>query len=77
MAIQHLIDGELVVQEVVDVPEEIKKFKDKKGRDKQKVIRPAHKFAFLGLAENAELNSVWNKASVEKWIADFHQASVK
>lgn len=77
MAIQHLVDGELVVQDVIDVPEEKKRFMDKKGRKKEKITRPAHRFAFLGLAENAKFNSDWNKKSVDKWIAEFAAAVVK
>lgn len=77
MAVQHLIDGELVEQEVIEVPEAVKKFKDKKGRPKQKVVRPAHKFAFLGLVENSEKNAEWNKKAVDKWIADVEAAIVQ
>lgn len=77
MAVQHLIDGELVIQDVIDVPAKVKKFKDKKGRDKTKVLRPAHKFAFLGLADNAEQNAEWNAKSVNKWIEDVEAAMVK
>lgn len=77
MAIQHLIDGGLVVQDVIDVPASVKKFKDKKGRDKTKVLRPAHKFAFLGLADNAEHNAEWNAKAVNKWIEDIEAAMVK
>lgn len=74
MAVQHLIDGELVIQYVIDVPEESHKFTDKKGRKKEKVVRPAHKFAFLGLAENADKNEAWNEAAVEKWKAEINEA---
>lgn len=77
MAVQHLIDGELVVQDVIDVPASIKRFKDKKGRDKEKMLRPPHKFAFLGLADNAEKNAEWNAKAVNKWIADIEEEMVK
>lgn len=76
-AVQHLIDGELVVADEVDVPQATKKFTDKKGRKKEKVIRPAHKFVFLGLAENAEVNQEWNARAVNKWIDEFETATVK
>lgn len=77
MAVQHLIDGELVSEDVVDVPQATKKFKDKKGRPKEKVIRPAHKFAFLGLADNKEQNEEWNAKAVNKWIADVEAQMLK
>lgn len=76
-AVQHLIDDGTVIQDVIDVPASIKRFKDKKGRDKQKVLRPAHKFAFLGLAENADKNAEWNAKAVNKWIEDVEAAMVK
>lgn len=77
MAIQHLIDGELVVQTVVEVPAEVKTTVKNTGKKKEKIVRPAHKFAFLCLTENVESSEEWNKKSVEKWIAEFKQASVK
>lgn len=77
MAVQHLIDGELVVQDVIDVPEEKTVKVNNKGKKKEKIIRPAHKFAFLGLAEYAKFNAEWNQKTVDKWISDFQQASVK
>ena len=77
MAVQHLIDGELVHQDVIDVPAATKKFTDKKGRKKTKEIRPAHKFAFLGLAENGEKNAEWNAKEVDKWIATIEAEMVK
>lgn len=77
MAVQHLIDGGLVVQDVIDVPQSVKRFKDKKGRDKEKILRPAHKFAFLGLADNAEVNAEWNAREVNKWIADYETNLLK
>lgn len=76
-ALQHLIDGGLVVQEIIDVPEATKKFIDKKGRKKQKMTRPAHKFAFLGLADNAEVNAEWNAREVNKWIENSETNKVK
>jgi hypothetical protein len=77
MAVQHLIDGELVHEDVIDVPQKTKRFLDKKGRKKEKVLRPPHKFAFLGLAENSEFNSEWNARAVNKWIADTDAQMVK
>lgn len=77
MATQHLIDGELVIQDVIDVPGKVKKFTDKKGRKKEKMVRPPHKFAFLGLAENAEQNAEWNAKAVNKWVADIEEEMVK
>lgn len=61
MALQHLIDQGIVVQDVIDVP------KSKK--------RPAHKFAFIGLPEND--NAEWNAGSVNKWIESFEKSKVK
>lgn len=77
MAVQHLIDDGTVVQDVIDVPAKVKNFKDKKGRDKQKVLRPAHRFAFLGLAENDEQNPEWNAKAVNKWIAEIDEQMLK
>lgn len=77
MAVQHLIDGELVSEEVIDVPEAKKRFLDKKGRKKEKVTRPAHRFAFLCLAENGEKNAEWNAKAVNKWIADIDAQMLK
>lgn len=77
MAVQHLIDGELIIADEVDVPQKTKKFTDKKGRKKEKVIRPAHKFVFLGLADNASVNQEWNARAVNKWIDEFEAATVK
>lgn len=73
-AVQHLIDGELVVQDVIDVPEKKHTIVNKKGRKKEKVVRPAHKFAFLGLKENEEVNAEWNAAAVNKWMEDVEEA---
>ena len=75
--LEHLIDGELVVQTVVEVPAEVKTTIKNTGKKKEKIVRPAHKFAFLCLTENVESSEEWNKKSVEKWIAEFKQASVK
>lgn len=77
MAVQHLIDDGIVVQDEVDVPAKVKNFTDKKGRKKQKLLRPAHKFAFLGLAENAEENAEWNAEAVNKWIAQVDEQMLK
>lgn len=76
-AVQNLIDDGIVVQDVIDVPVKVKNFKDKKGRDKQKILRPPHKFAFLGLSENAEKNAEWNAKEVNKWIADTEAEMLK
>lgn len=77
MAVQHLIDGELVEEEVVDVPGKNHSFITKKGKQKTKELRPAHKFVFLGLVENHEQNAEWNQKSVDKWIADMDAALLK
>jgi hypothetical protein len=77
MAIQHLIDGELVKQYVVEVPAQVHRFVDKKGRKKEKVERPGHVFAFLGLTEYEKLHEEWNAAAVNKWIADFTPNTVQ
>lgn len=71
VAVQHLIDNGEVVEEVVIVPEETKTQKKKNGKEKTYVSRPAHTFAFLGLASNAEVNADWNKKAVAKWIENF------
>lgn len=73
MAVQHLIDEGLVVQHVIDVPASTKEKISKSGKKKTKVLRPAHKFAFLGLAENEDKNEEWNARAVNKWIADMEQ----
>lgn len=77
MAVQHLIDEGTVVQHVIDVPAVTKEKVSKTGKRKIKVVRPAHKFAFLGLAENEDKNEEWNAASVNKWIADMEQHMVR
>jgi len=77
MAMQHLIDDGVVIQDVIDVPASIKRYKDGKGRNKEKLLRPAHKFAFLGLPENADKNAEWNAKAVNKWIADIEEQMVK
>lgn len=74
MAIQHLIDGELIIQDVVDVPEKKIIVTGKKGKKKEKIVRPAHKLAFLGLAENKEVNAEWNANAVEKWKVAVEEA---
>lgn len=70
-SLHYLIDTGVIEQAVVDVPRAVKKFMDKKGRQKEKEIRPAHKFAFLQLPENGENNAEWNAKIVNKWIDDF------
>lgn len=72
--LQYLIDTAAIEQVTVDVPRAVKRFTDKKGREKEKEIRPAHKFAFLQLAENGENNAEWNARVVNKWIDDFAKA---
>lgn len=74
MAVQRLIDSGLVVQDVIDVPEKRRTFIGKKGKKKEKVVRPAHKFAFLGLKENEDVNAEWNAAAVNKWMEDVEEA---
>lgn len=74
MALQHLIDGELVTQDVIDVPAKHKTVVGKKGKKKQVEVRPAHKFAFLGLAENKDVNEEWNAKAVQKWMVDVEEA---
>lgn len=70
-SLHYLIDTGVIEQAVVDVPRAVKKFIDKKGRQKEKEIRPAHKFAFLQLPENGENNAEWNARIVNNWIDDF------
>lgn len=77
MAVQHLIDEGTVVQHVIDVPAVTKEKISKTGKRKVKVVRPAHKFAFLGLAENEDKNEEWNAIAVNKWIADMEQHMVR
>lgn len=74
MAVQHLIDGELIIQYAVDVPEKSTTIVNKKGKKKVKVLRPAHKLAFLGLAENKDVNEEWNANAVEKWKSAVEEA---
>jgi hypothetical protein len=77
LAVQHLIDGELVSENVIDVPEQVKTFTNNKGKKKQKVVRPAHKFAFLGLTQNAAFNAEWDAKTVNKWIEDMEKQLTK
>lgn len=74
MAVQDLIDGELVTQDVIEVSEKTQTIVGKKGKKKQKILRPAHKFAFLGLTENKDVNEEWNAKAVQKWMADVEEA---
>lgn len=75
MAVQHLIDGGLVEQAVIDVPAKTQTVVRKKGKiKKEKVVRPAHKFAFLGLTSNSLHNEEWNARAVSKWVEDFEKA---
>lgn len=55
MALHYLIDSGQIEQEVVSVP----KLGD----------RPYHKFVFLQFPDNP--NDDWNRAEVNKWIANF------
>lgn len=73
MAVQHLVDDGHVVENVVDVPAVTKTVTNNKGKKKQIEVRPAHKFVFLGLAENAEVNPEWDAKTVNKWIASFEE----
>lgn len=75
MAVQKLIDDGIIIEDVIDVPEHKKFYKDKKGRNKEKVDRPAHKFAFLCLPEND--NAEWNARVVNNWIASWDDTKVK
>lgn len=77
MAVQHLIDGELIEEEVVDIKARNKTFFNKKGKQKTKEVIPAHKFVFLGLTSNSEVNKEWNKKAVDKWIADMEAQMLK
>lgn len=74
MSLQYLIDTGAIEQDVIDVPREVKRFTDKKGREKKKEIRPAHKFAFLQLPKNNPDNAEWNAKAVNKWIEDFKES---
>lgn len=77
MAVQHLIDGDLVEEEVADIPGKNKSIITKKGKQKTKEIRPAHKFVFLGLKSNTDFNKDWNQKAVDKWIADIDAQMLK
>lgn len=77
MAVQHLIDDGIVEQDVIDVPAKTQTKIGKKGKKKLVVVRPAHKFAFLGLAENSEVNAEWNAKAVNKWMEDIDAAIAK
>ena len=77
MAIQHLIDDGIIVEQVVEVPEATQTIVKKSGKKKEKVLRPAHKFAFLVLTENTDVSEEWNAREINKWIASFEQAMLK
>lgn len=64
MSLQYLVDTGVVTEDVVSVPG----VKNK---------RPPHKFAFLCLPENDEVNAEWNAKAVNKWIADSEKNKVK
>lgn len=75
MVLQHLLDGELIEEEVIEVEEKRATVKNPEtGKKEEQVVRPGHKFAFLGLAENGEKNAEWNRAAVDKWLADMEAA---
>ena len=75
--VQCLIDIGIIEQEVIEVPPITEEKVMKSGRKRVKVLRPGHKFAFLGLAENSKKNKEWNAAAVDKWIADMDKHMVK
>ena len=77
MAVQHLIDDNIIEQQVIETEPGVRVFKKNTGKTREKIVRPAHKFAFLGLLENSEVNSEWNQREVDKWIASFDKAMVK
>lgn len=64
MTLQYLVDTGLIVEEVVSVP-------GVKGK------RPPHKFVFLCLPENGELNQEWNAKQINNWLAETERNSVK
>jgi len=74
MAVQHLLDDGTIEERVVDVPEGRKMFTKKNGKQKERVARPAHKFAFLCLTENSAVNDEWNAREINKWIAQFDKS---
>lgn len=55
--LQYLIDSEQIIEMIESVPKENK--------------RPYHKFVFLCLADNP--NEDWNRAEVNKWIANWNK----
>lgn len=57
MALHYLVDSNQIEEEVMSVP---------KAAD-----RPYHKFVFLQFPENP--NEDWNRAEVNKWIANFNK----
>lgn len=63
MTLQYLIDTGQLVQEIVSLPKTPK--------------RPYHKFLFLCLPENAEVNQEWNAKQINSWIARFESNKVK
>lgn len=69
LAVQHLIDQGTVVEDDISVPAHSEKKTTNKGKIREKIIRPAHRFVFLGLPGND--NPEWNAKAVNKWIEDF------
>lgn len=76
MTVQHLIDEGSVVEIVTEVPEKAEHYKDKKGRNKKKILRPARKFAFLGLPGDADKHEEWIATSVNEWIKQFEDSEI-
>lgn len=77
MALQHLIDEGVVVESVLDIKEKKKFVTTKKGKQKEVLAHPAHKFAFLGLPENDEKNEEWSAKVANKWVADIEKEMLK
>lgn len=63
MALQWLIDTGRVIEYEIDVPE-----------SKKKNGNPYHKFVFLGIATNDEVNEEWNTKEVQKWLDTFEKS---
>lgn len=75
MALQHLVDRGHVTEEVVEIPEVVEVKVSNRGKRKQVVTRPEHKFVFLGLPGND--NKDWNLRAVNKWLAETDGIKVK
>lgn len=72
--VQWLIDSGQILEKVVVVPEEKRMIKVKRHKEKEMVVRPEHKFAFLCLPDNEDDNDEWNQRSVDKFIANYEKA---